>query len=340
LSRHLTPLKILGAAVGLFLLTIVILYSLPSADYILLPAGAHPVAPLVQVKGNHHAATGGGTIYFVDVFERPARELEYLFPWLHPHATLVPAKFIVPPGSTDQAQIQAAFREMAQSQRIAAAVAERQVGLHVVTHADGVLIDTVYDNVPAAAKLDPADVIVAADGKPTPTRAALEAALAPVKPGQSVDLKIRRGAKVVDERVKTIDDPQHPGRPLIGILVEPAVTIEKLPVKVSIDTSGIGGPSAGLAFTLEVMEKLGRNVTHGYNVAATGTISIDGSVGPIGGVVQKTWGVRDAGADVFLVPAGQNANDARHNAGPNLKIIPVTSLKQALRALATLPPKK
>ena len=78
----------------------------------------------------------------------------------------------------------------------------------------------------------------------------------------------------------------------------------KLPIKVAIDTSGIGGPSAGLAFTLEVMQKLGRNVLHGHKVAATGEMELNGQVGPIGGIKQKTYGVRQAGADVFLVPAG------------------------------------
>jgi PDZ domain-containing protein len=112
----------------------------------------------------------------------------------------------------------------------------------------------------------------------------------------------------------------------------------KLPVKVKIDSGGIGGPSAGLAFTLEVMRKLGRDVTHGYKVAATGEMTMDGTVFPIGGVKQKTYGVRDAGAQVFLVPvAGGNAKEAEKYAGPNLKIIPVTSLKQALHALAALP---
>jgi PDZ domain-containing protein len=87
------------------------------------------------------------------------------------------------------------------------------------------------------------------------------------------------------------------------------------------------------------MEALGHKVDHGYRVAATGTISLDGSVGAIGGVKQKTYGARAAGADVFLVPAaGDNAAQARQYAH-GLRIIAVTSFPQALRALATLPEK-
>jgi len=88
------------------------------------------------------------------------------------------------------------------------------------------------------------------------------------------------------------------------------------------------------------MEELGKNVDHGYKVAATGEINLDGTVSAIGGVKQKTYGVRKSGADVFLVPVdGDNAKEAKRYAG-GLRIIPVTSFPQALRALATLPPKR
>ena len=121
---------------------------------------------------------------------------------------------------------------------------------------------------------------------------------------------------------------------MIGVLVEAAADIT-LPFKVSIDAGNIGGPSAGLAFALDVMEKLGRDVDHGRNVAATGEISLDGSVGAIGGIKQKTIGARRAGVDVFLVPA-ENFQEAQRNA-KGLPVIPVKSLDDALQALATLP---
>lgn len=304
--------------------------------YILLPDAAHPVSPLVQVQNAHPAK--GGVIYFVDVIERRASTLDALFP--PAHASFVPTSEVVPPGSTSNAVIQAELREMSMSQRIAAAVAERQLGYHVVIHPNGVLVNVLELGTPASKKLESADVIQAVNGTPTPTIPKLRAKLHPLRPGQKVTLRILRGSKTLTIRVRTIRDPQQPGRALIGFVPAQSATIAKLPVKVSIDASGIGGPSAGLAFTLEVMQKLGVNVTHGYKVAATGEMQLDGTVTAIGGVKQKTWGVRAAGADVFLVPVdGGNAKVAQHYAGP-LKIIPVTSLKQALHALATLPPKK
>ncbi len=112
----------------------------------------------------------------------------------------------------------------------------------------------------------------------------------------------------------------------------------KLPFPIKIDTGEVGGPSAGLAFALDILQEAGRNVTHGHKVAATGELTLDGQVLPIGGVKQKTLGARRAGVDVFLVPAGDNAREARRYAD-GLRIIPVENLPQALRALATLGPK-
>ena len=135
--------------------------------------------------------------------------------------------------------------------------------------------------------------------------------------------------------VKTVESHVERGRALIGIRVSQAADI-KLPLKVDINLGDVGGPSAGLPFALDVLQELGTNVDHGRRVVATGEIALDGSVGPIGGVKQKTFGARTAGADVFLVPAGDNATEARRYAG-NLRIIAVKSFQQALSALRTLP---
>jgi PDZ domain-containing protein len=333
---RLTPLRIVVGVVALLLLTGVILYRVPSGEYILVPDPAHPLASLVRVP-NAHPAKQGGTIYYVDVLERPANELEALFPSIDPHSSFYPASDFVPQGTTQKEFDASALREMSMSQKIAAAVALRKLGYHVVERANGVIVDVLDSNVPAARKLEAADVIEAIDGTPTPTIPKLRARLSLVSPGQSVTLQVLRGSKTLSFRVGTFAVQQDPKQALIGF--EPAQSaVIKLPVRISFNLAGVGGPSAGLAFALEVMEKLGKNVTHGHEVAATGEMELNGTVAPIGGVEQKTWGVREAGADVFLVPAGANAKTAERYAGPSLKIIPVHSFAQALHALATLPP--
>jgi PDZ domain-containing protein len=315
------------------LATLVILYLVPSDKFILLPDVAHPVAPLVQVQNARPA--GSGTLYFVDVVERRASELEALFPWLRPRASLEPAGAIVPPCATEAEAQAAAVQEMAFSQRVAAAVALERLGYHVVVKPTGVVVSQLFAGTHAPCNLQPMDVILSVDGKQTPTIARLHAVLAGVTPGAAITLRLRRGDRVLTQRLRTVRNSAEPGQAFIGIAADQAAKIE-LPVKVSIDASGIGGPSAGLAFALEVMQKLGRNVLRGHDVAATGEMELNGAVAPIGGVKQKTYGVRQAGADVFLVPAGDNARVARRYAGA-LRIIPVRSFGQALRALATLP---
>jgi Lon-like protease len=226
----------------------------------------------------------------------------------------------------------AQLQEMAFSQRVAATVALRRLGYHVVVRPTGVVVSQLIAGTHAPCNLQPMDIIVAVDGTPTPTPVALHAALGRVQPGAVVKLRVRRGGKLLTVPVRTV---KAQGRALVGFVPDQSATI-KLPFRVAIDTNDIGGPSAGLAFTLEVMQQLGRDVLHGHRVAATGEIELNGAVGPIGGVKQKTYGARKAGADVFLVPAGQNAQEARRYAGP-IRIVPVRTLNQALHALATLP---
>ena len=154
--------------------------------------------------------------------------------------------------------------------------------------------------------------------------------------GDSVHFTVRRGKQSLVIPIKTVAADSGPRRPVVGVFLEPALDIH-LPFNVRIDAGNVGGPSAGLAFALEVMEELGRDVVHGHRVAATGEIFPDGTVGPIGGIKQKTIGARQAHVDAFLVPAGDNARDAKKHAA-GLRILPVENFSQALRALATLGP--
>lgn len=327
---RLTPWRVVAGLAVLVLLTALILLRIPSDKILLTPDVAHPVAPLVHVQGAH--PRNGGAVYFVDVQERRASELEVLFPWLHSHATLVPANEVVAPCSSDQENLQEGFREMALSQRFAAAVALKRLGYHVGVRPNGVLVSQLIAGTHAPCNLQPTDRIVAVDGTPTPTIAKLERVLGGLTPGAIATLRLRRGTKDLVVHIRTVDD--H-GRALVGFTPAQSALIT-LPIRVDINASGVGGPSAGLAFALEVMQKLGHDVAHGNRIAATGEINLDGTVSPIGGVEQKTFGVRAAHIGVFLVPAGGNARTARHFAGP-VRIIPVRSFGQALRALATLP---
>jgi PDZ domain-containing protein len=320
---------VLGA-VGV--VTALVLWQIPANDFLIVPDKAKPLENKVDVQGGHVDAKGD--VYYVDVFVRRIRRLEQLLPFTRPDGSrLVPEQEIAPAGTTDQERDRENAADMQRSEQIASVVALRALGYHIVATPLGVLVTSVSPDVPAAKVIDPQDVIVAADGVPVRTPAQLRREVGRKTPGDEVRLTVRRNGKAKEVTVRTVASPTEPSRAIIGILVDQDAKIE-LPFKVDIDLGDVGGPSAGLPFALEIARQLGRNVTHGCRIAATGELALDGSVLPIGGIEQKTIGVRRAGVDYFLVPVGQNATTAEKYAD-GLHVIPVDSFQQALRKLAT-----
>lgn len=311
--------------------------TIPAGDYLFLPNDAQPVAAKVEVEGGSEPVDGGG-IYYVEVTLRKVRWLEQLLPFLRPDgSSLVPASAVTAPGETFKERVEDARVEMRRSEEVASAVALRAAGLDVEATPRGVLVDWVAIDAPAAEQLEDGDVIVEAAGTEVRTPDGLRRAVADVRPGDEVELVLRRDGKLVERTVRTVAAADDPERAIIGIQVSQDAKI-RLPIEVDIDLGKVGGPSAGLPFALQIYQEVGHDVDRGYRIAATGQIELDGTVISVGGIKQKTYGVRSSGADVFLVPAGDNAATARRYAG-GLRVIPVESFEQALHALETLPPK-
>ena len=333
----MTPRRLLLSGAALLAVVVVAMWTMTSDDFLYVPNEARPVADKVAVSGETEEDDVGG-IYFIDVRVRKARWLEQLLPFVRPEgASLVPAHAVTPPGQSFAEWRVQARTDMERSERIAAAVAFREAGLDVDATPRGALVEAVAIDVPAAKTLRGGDVIVQAAGKQVLTPGGLIEAVGAVSPGDPVRLRVRRSGKVLERTVRTIAAPDDAERAIIGIRVSQDARI-RLPRQVTIDLGDVGGASAGLPFALEVYQQLGRDVDRGYRVAATGEIQLDGSVASVGGLKQKTVGVRRSGADVFLVPAGENASTARRYAG-TLRIVPVESFRQALHALETLAPK-
>jgi Lon-like protease len=328
-----------GVAVALGLLglaTAFVLWLLPAEEFIFTPGDPKPLEDKVVVEGGR--PTGEGQVYYVDIFVRRTSRLEELIPSLRPDgSTVVPEHALLPPGTSEAERERRTRADMERSELVASAVALRTLGYDVRATPRGALVVDVASDVPAAEKLKTGDVIVAVDGTPVRTPPELRRELGRRNPGDEVELTVRREGKTLGLVVRTVPNPLEPDRPIVGITVDQEADIE-LPLDVEIDLGRVGGPSAGLPFALEIARMLGRDVTHGCRVAATGELALDGTVLSVGGLKQKTIGARDTDVDVFLVPSGANAEEAREHA-EGLEVVPVDSFQQALRLLTTSPRK-
>jgi PDZ domain-containing protein len=335
--HRLTARRLVLAAAILVATAVAFAWFFPSSSYLFVPNEAQPLASHVEVENGTEPA-GNGSIYFVDVTVRKASLVERLISALRPNgATIVSRQALLPEGSSFEDRREHARDEMERSQEVAAAVALEEAGLDVKAKPRGTLVEGVAPDVPAAEVLEEGDVIVAVNGVGVSTPAELRREVGKSAAGEEIDLTVRRDGRTRALAVETVPAPDEPTRAIIGIHVAQEADIE-LPLDVEIDMGAVGGPSAGLAFALQILQELGRDVDRGYRVAATGELELDGSVAPVGGIKQKTFGAREADADVFLVPAGDNGTEAARYAD-GLRVIPVESFQQALQKLATLPEK-
>ena len=304
---------------------------IPSDHYIVLPDKARPTDPLVEIPGERDDAGDTG-IYMVDVRVGRASLLERIFPWIHEGATLVPERVLNPEGVSDRQRRRSSLNDMSRSQLIAITVALEELGRDVQVTRAGAEVVLVQPGSPADGVLQVGDVIVEANGEEIASTDDLRSAFDEVEAGDNVAITVERDDKPVELTVGTRASQEEPGRAIVGVQVQGAEDFE-FPVDIEIDAGGIGGPSAGLAFALDVVDELGDDIDLGRTIVATGELDLDGNVLPIGGVKQKAIGARNAGADIFLVPDG-NFEEARA-AVDGLNVIPVSTLQEALSVLAT-----
>jgi PDZ domain-containing protein len=255
---------------------------------------------------------------------------EDLAAWVDPHRDLEPHGLIYPDAQTDSQAATEGEQEMAGAQ--SSAVLAAAVELHLPLEAQ---IGSVTNGAPAAGRLEPGDIVLAVDGTTTASADAVVAAVHRLRPGAVVALRVRRGGSV---RTVDVTAGHGPGgnsgvpttSPYLGIGLQDATAA----VTANIDLGQqIGGPSAGTMFALAIVDKLTPGSLAGHtHIAGTGTIADDGAVGVIGGIRQKIAGARDAGATVFLAPAGNCAQAVTADVS-GIRIVKISTLSGAVTAL-------
>lgn len=223
---------------------------------------------------------------------------------------------------------------MEQSQIAAKTAALRVLGYDVEVASSGAIVAGIEADGAAHSKLRLSDVITAVDGVPTTTAPTVGDAIRARRPGDELRISVeRRGAdqRVAREDVVLTAD-ERDGEAFLGILLETYLEQPDFPVEITLDTRQVRGPSAGLAFALAIINDLSPgDVTGGQGIAVTGTVDVDGNVGPVGGIEQKTVGARRAGAQLLLVPEAE-VDEARRHAG-SLPVAGIATVDDAIGAL-------
>ncbi|MCC4249454.1 MULTISPECIES: YlbL family protein [Microbacterium] len=290
--------------------------------------------PLITVPGEQDTPSEGQldllTVQVNGNRERTPSWIELAQAWFDPSRAVVPLERIFPSGqSTEQRNTENAAL-MSDSQLEASAAALRELGYDVP---QDIVVGTVDDAGASAGVLDLGDVITSLNGAPVANVEEMRAAVqtgagAPVTLG--IDRDGTESSVSVTPRLTDVNGEQQW---LLGV----GLTLGfDLPVDVQIRLNNVGGPSAGMMFALGIIDKMSPgDLTGGEHIAGTGTIDADGNVGGIGGIRQKLYGARDAGADWFLAPQA-NCNEVVGHVPDGIRVFSVSTLQDSLTVLETI----
>ncbi|MFJ4039211.1 PDZ domain-containing protein [Microbacterium sp. NPDC090007] len=290
--------------------------------------------PLISVP-NEDDTTSEGRLDLLTVQvsgnrERTPSWVELVQAWFDPSRAVVPIDRIFPAGQSTEQRNSENAALMTDSQNEAAAAALREQGYTVP---QTISVATVDETGATAGILQPGDVVTSVNGTDVTSvegvrSAVQDAAGAPVTIGFDREGTARM-AEVTPQPTDVDGEQQY----LLGVGL--SISFD-LPVDVQIQLNDVGGPSAGMMFALGIIDKMTPgDLTGGQHIAGTGTIDADGNVGPIGGIRQKLFGARDAGATWFLAPEA-NCNEVVGHVPDGIRVFSTSTLAQSLTALETI----
>lgn len=298
--------------------------------YAVGPGPAREVGPLIEIEGRRQYQSSGKLVMTTVSFRQVTPAMAF-FAWLDPARSIVREDVLYPSDEPVEVEQQRALSDMDQSKIDAAYVVLSTLEDYPEQHGDGALIETTYQGCPADGKLHAGDLIVSIDDHPVTTQKEASTLLSAAKVGDPLTFEVRAAGETHDIDVAKGTCPGA-DQPLLGISL-----VAAFPFSVNISSGDIGGPSAGLMFALGLYDALTpADLTQARTIAGTGTIGLDGNVGPIGGITDKVEAARRVGATVFLVPKDNMAELEGVDAG-DMKLISVGTFQQALDALSAAP---
>ncbi|OWP22995.1 ATP-dependent serine peptidase containing a PDZ domain protein [Microbacterium sp. AISO3] len=290
--------------------------------------------PLISISGAETFPTSGTldllTVEVLGNRERTPSWLELAAAWFDPARAVVPIDEIFPEGVTTEQRNDENAALMVDSQKEATAAALSELGYDVTSL---VRVHQLADDSPAAGILEPDDVIRSVDGQPVTTTAGLRDAVNTAG-GRALMLEVdrsgqQRSVEVTPKQMTTDGETRW----VIGVTIAQDFDF---PIDVTLQLDNVGGPSAGMMFALGIIDTLTPGeLTGGERFAGTGTIDATGNVGPIGGIRQKLYGAKDAGAAWFLAPE-RNCNEVVGHIPDGLRVFSVADLDDALSVVETV----
>ncbi|GAA2897124.1 PDZ domain-containing protein [Streptosporangium fragile] len=285
--------------------------------------------PVISIKGRQTYPTDGKLSLVTVAYQGgPGTRLDLfsaLKGWIDPTIAVVPEETIFPPATTAKEVEEQNTQEMTNSQDDATAAALTELK---IPYTSVVTVASMEKGLPADGKFKQGDEIVSVDGTPAKDRETVSATVRKRKAGETVTFVVNRGTQSLTIPVPTT--AAKDGTPIVGITMRVGY---RFPFEVSINVGDVGGPSAGMIFSLGIVDKLTPGpMTGGKSIAGTGTITPEGQVGPIGGIQQKMVGARKSGATFFLTPA-DNCAEAVKAIPDGLKLVKVETLHEAVQAI-------
>lgn len=336
----------------IFLLAIlamaVVAFFVPLPYYVFSPGQAEAVAPIVRVQGGHRNERG--SFMLTSVYVTYADNIyDFIGALMVPHHQVLSIKQVSGGlSNTLYDQIESYMMKQAKLDAELAAFRYLHKPYHLVNQ--GVTVVALDTKENPATPLMPGDTLLRINHRPIQTVADLTTVLASLHPGAAISVSVLRGGKIAHLHMHTVSLPDGAGKSHTGLGIYPTQALKLITANpVTIRTGQLDGPSAGLMFSLEIINQLAKtDLTRGYKIAGTGTITPNGVVGQIGGVTHKVIAAVNAGASFMFVPADRapgDTNEAHALAEVkkdhlHITIVPVSTLAQAVSFLEKLPPKK
>jgi PDZ domain-containing protein len=334
---------ILGGVGAVLLAVLAGVLFVPTPYYLLQPGSVRPAEEAISIEGAR-SFDDDGELLFTTVYVDRATLATLLRGQLDEAIEVRSEEEVYGPRGRDASR-QVNQQKMDLSKLVATKLALEYLGFPAEFTARGARVLALAEDGPSDGLLQPGDVITEVASAPVGLPDDIGEALTGRAPGDVVDVTARRptdasGASTEDVTVQVTlgSSEEEPGRPILGVSVDPDDPTIDSPVQVDIESGEVTGPSAGLAWSLAVIDRLTPgSLTGDGRVAVTGEILTDGSVGPIGGVVQKVAAVKRAGVTRFLYPAAtpeEEQEQMRRLAGDELELVPVDTLAEAVEVLA------